>query len=69
MKDKLTKLLLSAEKVADEAGFCNCHKSRPKAETIADYLIQNGVIVPPCKVGDVVYAKSGCFPFSTTTEI
>ena len=22
---------------------------------MADYLIQNGVIVPPCKVGDVVY--------------
>lgn len=63
MKEKLTELLLTAEKVADEAGFFNCHKSRPKAELIADYLIQNGVVVLPCKVGDVVYAKSGCFPF------
>ena len=26
-----------------------------KVENIADYLLQNGVIVPPCKVGDVVY--------------
>lgn len=23
-----------------------------KEETIADYLLANGVIVPPCKVGD-----------------
>lgn len=27
-----------------------------RAEYIADYLIANGVIVPPCKVGDIVYA-------------
>lgn len=25
------------------------------AEVIADYLIDNGVIVPPCKVGETVY--------------
>ena len=24
-------------------------------EYVADYLIANGVIVPPCKVGDTVY--------------
>ena len=28
---------------------------KPAAEKIADYLLQNGVIVPPCKVGDEVY--------------
>lgn len=55
MKEKLIKLLLSAEKVANETGFFNCHKSRPKAELIADYLIQNGVVVLPCKVDDIVY--------------
>lgn len=55
MKEKLIELLLSAEKVADEEGFFNCHKSRPKAELIAGYLIENGVIVPPCKVGDKLY--------------
>lgn len=26
-------------------------------EEIADYLLENGVIVPPCKVGDVVYVE------------
>ena len=25
------------------------------AEVVADYLLANGVIVPPCKVGDTVY--------------
>ena len=25
------------------------------AEQIADHLLDNGVIVPPCKVGDVIY--------------
>lgn len=25
------------------------------SESIADYLLDNGVIVPPCKVGDTVY--------------
>ena len=26
---------------------------------LADYLIANGVIVPPCKVGDVIYETDG----------
>jgi hypothetical protein len=26
------------------------------AEQIADHLLANGVVVPPCKVGDTVYA-------------
>lgn len=26
-----------------------------RVENIADYLISNGVIVPPCKIGDTVY--------------
>ena len=26
--------------------------ARNWAETIADYLLENGVIVPPCKVGE-----------------
>ena len=28
-------------------------------ELIADHLLANGVIVPPCKVGDIVYALWG----------
>ena len=29
--------------------------ARHWAEIIADYLLSNGVIVPPCKVGDKIY--------------
>ena len=28
------------------------------AEEMADYLIKNGVIVPPCKVGDTIYFET-----------
>lgn len=28
-------------------------------EYIADYILANGVIVPPCKVGDIVYETDG----------
>jgi hypothetical protein len=28
---------------------------RPKADALAGHLLANGVIVPPCKVGDKVY--------------
>ena len=30
-------------------------------EVEADYLLENGVIVPPCKVGQTVWGKRGCF--------
>lgn len=30
-----------------------------RAESIADYLLANGVIVPPCKVGTPLYFLSG----------
>lgn len=29
-------------------------------EKIADHLLANGVIVPPCKVGDTVYSITEC---------
>ncbi len=38
-------------------------------ESIADYLIKNGVIVPPCKVGDTVYGIKGCFFLPHATKI
>lgn len=44
-KDKLINLIQSA------VGGC----ARNWAEVIADHLLDNGVFVPPCKVGDVVY--------------
>ena len=32
------------------------------AEVVADYLLANGVIVPPCKVGDTVYEVNTKYP-------
>lgn len=32
-----------------------------KAETLADHLLENGVIVPPVKVGDKVYYIGGTY--------
>lgn len=55
MKEKLIELLMAAENVASEAGFFNCHKSKAKAELIADYLIKNNVILLPCKIGTKLY--------------
>lgn len=28
----------------------------PTAEKIADHLLENGVVIPPCKIGDEAYA-------------
>ena len=44
-RDRLIELLF---KVTEE-------KDCPQPHEIADYLLANGVIVPPCKVGDMVY--------------
>lgn len=44
--ERLTALLDNAP--ADPAGNRN-------VRTLAEYLLANGVVVPPCKVGDTVY--------------
>ena len=52
MRDKLIELIKNApvwkNGTFDEA-----------CEFVADHLIENGVIVPPCKVGQTVYTKYG----------
>lgn len=47
MRDRLIELLEEAE------GQVN--NDVPSLEMIADYLVANGVIIPPCNVGDTVY--------------
>lgn len=58
-REQLIKLILQSEIFASEVGFFNCHFSKPKAECVADFLLENGVILPPCKVGDTVYQTDG----------
>lgn len=47
MSDRLIELLEQAE------GLKN--NDMPSLEEKADYLLSEGIIVPPCKVGDTVY--------------
>ena len=46
MRDRLTEMIQNA------VGGC----ARNWAQVIADHLLANGVIVPPCKVGQTVYS-------------
>ena len=54
-RDRLIELL----KKADDSTWGQTY------ETYADYLLANGVIVPPCKVGDTVYDICTIFDEST----
>ena len=44
-RDRLIELLIDSSRYIDQQ----------RGEVIADHLLANGVIVPPCKVGDKVY--------------
>lgn len=54
-RERLIELLMQGELEADKQGVFNCSRSEWKAEIMADFLIGNGVIVPPVKVGGTVY--------------
>ena len=50
MKDRLIELIRKAH---DKQKYLTSDKS---INAIADYLLENGVIVPPCNIGQTVYA-------------
>lgn len=52
MKDEMRERLVDLIISADISLFGS---DKPYAEAYADFLIENGVILPPCKIGDVVY--------------
>ena len=52
MRERLIELLMDSEAFNDADG-------KADAKHIADHLLANGVIVPPCKVGDKVYHIKG----------
>jgi hypothetical protein len=49
MRDRLIELLEA------EGGFSRYMTDDERRERLADHLLANGVIVPPCKVGDSCY--------------
>lgn len=60
MRDRLIELIKKADdKYRDICDRCDKdgYKSYPQYEEfVADRILANGVIVPPCKVGDTVYS-------------
>ena len=52
MRDRLKKLIFESDILCSSCGEFSCYDC---SEYIADRLLANGVIVPPCKVGDTVY--------------
>jgi hypothetical protein len=55
MKKRLIELVMNTPKLPITVGGRNNGKTYQTAGNIADHLLANGVIVPPCKVGDTVY--------------
>lgn len=60
MRDRLIELIRKAKQEYHTAPIVNGIKADPDY-FIADHLIANGVIVPPCKVGDMVYCITEVF--------
>ncbi len=58
MRDRLIKLILNTPVLKFPSGSRAQGKTYQTAQNVADHLLANGVIVPPCKVGDIVYAIS-----------
>ena len=56
MKNRLVELLKSIPKRPYIVNGINVGTMLHTAESVAEYLIENGVLVPPCKVGDIAYA-------------
>ena len=59
MRERLIELIKESfdkPKYEFYTGGRNCAKGYVSAQTIADYLLDNGVIVLPCKPEEVVYA-------------
>jgi hypothetical protein len=55
MRDRLIELIRNAPRTNVVYGDIKLDKPVQTLQTIADHLLANGVIVPPCKVGQTVW--------------
>ncbi len=62
MKERLKEILQNHDYYAHCEGCTRVIKAceNCRDERLADHLLANGVIVPPCKVGDKVYEVQEC---------
>lgn len=58
MKETLHNIICEAIQEGECAWYCN-YPPCNKVQQLAEALIKNGVIVPPCKIGDAVYYIGG----------
>lgn len=58
MRERLIELL--NKKYDHFCDQCGVNKDSRYTDSLADYLIENGVVVPPCKVGDTLYHIGTC---------
>lgn len=61
-KERLVELIIDAENaiLREYPYTTDAHR----IERVADYLLANSVIIPPCKVGDTVYKCFDCVEYS-----
>ena len=57
-RERLTNLILNAPKLEFKSGSRAQGKTYQTAQNIADYLLANGCVLPPCKIGDKLYVIS-----------
>lgn len=57
-REKLIELILNAPRKDVIYGNIKLDKPVQTAQTVADHLLANGVIVPPCEVGDTVWFET-----------
>ena len=68
-RDRLIELICDKIQDGHCIGYCN-HPPCTQCTDIADYLIANGVIVPPCKVGQIVWLiRNGKIEETTVEKI
>ena len=63
MRERLIDLIY--ESLHDTCRECSAQNC---TDELADHLIKNGVIVPPCKVGDKVYVIEPCACYNNYSE-
>lgn len=65
MRDRLTRLI-DGFVFGTQIAVNSIEWNSAKVKELADYLIANGVIVPPCKVGDTIYQTDGVRIYTST---
>ena len=67
-RERLIDLLNRHCALRQENNDCTNETTEDCSTCLADFLLANGVIVPPCKVGDTVYQTDGVRVYESTVK-